>query len=143
MIRIVQIEDNEGDLLLTREALEDTGLPFQLLTFKDGQSAYDYFQSLTECDIDKVPQLVFLDVNLPKRNGFDVLAQIRNSPCTKNTSVVIFSTSSSPFDLEKANAHGATKFVTKPAEIEEFNEAIKKAVFALSSANQSQAKNDS
>lgn len=140
MIKIVQIEDNEGDLLLTREALEDTGVPFQLLTFKDGQSAFDYFKSLSECDIENVPQLVFLDVNLPKRNGFDVLAQIRNSPCTRNTAVVIFSTSSSPFDLEKANAFGATRFVTKPAEIEEFNEAIKQAVFALPSVNQSPAK---
>lgn len=140
MIRIVQVEDNEGDLLLTREALEDSGIPFSLITFKDGQSAYDYFKSLSGCDGDTAPQLVFLDVNLPKRNGFDVLVQIRNCPCTKDVPVIVFSTSSSPFDLEKARNVGATRFITKPAEIEDFNEAIKNALFALPAGAKHQPK---
>lgn len=122
---ILLVEDNEGDLLLIKEALEATGIPKYIKSCKDGQSAIDYFQTLIKGPRTDYPNIVFLDINLPKRNGHEVLRFIKNTPEFKHIIVAMFTTSSSERDVQLAYQNSANCYIVKPAELEEFMNIIR------------------
>ena len=123
-LNILLIEDNEGDILLTTEALYEHKIINQVMVIRDGKEAIDFFSNSTRT-ID-APLVVLLDINVPKVNGHEILSFIKNSPIYKNTPVIMLTTSSSPNDrmlCEKNNAQG---YMTKPLDVPDFLREIHK-----------------
>ena len=123
-IHILLIEDNEGDILLTIEAFEESKITNQITVIRDGKAAIDYFVNLGAKD--DIPQLVLLDINLPKKNGHEVLFYIKNSEKYKYIPVIVLTTSSSEKDILLSYQNHVNCFITKPIELHEFMLAIAK-----------------
>ncbi len=122
---ILMVEDNEGDILLLSEALESNCANFRISIVKDGESAINFINDYAVSDLTAyLPSIIFLDINLPKVNGFEVLKHIRNSTIFKNTPVIILSTSSSQADIELAYEYDASCYITKGNHTSTFDAAI-------------------
>lgn len=119
-------EDNPVDVLMTKEALEDAGLVFKLHVAEDGEEALDYLRqncpttnSNTHC-----PNLILLDINLPKKNGKEVLAEIKQHPDTRHIPVVMLTTSDDERDVNQCYSLCASCYITKPVDHEKFMKAV-------------------
>lgn len=123
-IHILLIEDNEGDILLTTEAFEESKITNRITVIRDGKAAIDYFETLGARD--DIPQLVLLDINLPKKNGHEVLFYIKNNEKYKYIPVIVLTTSSSEKDILLSYQNNVNCFVTKPLELHGFIQAIAK-----------------
>jgi CheY-like chemotaxis protein len=123
-IHILLVEDNEGDILLTRVALENAAIDFKLSVAVDGKEAIDFLNKVTESDDKAMPDLTLLDINLPKKNGHEVLAFMKKSESLKHIPVVMLTTSSSQNDIDMAYANNASGFITKPSDLAEFLNAV-------------------
>ena len=124
LIHILLVEDNEGDILLTIDALEECKIKHKISVIRDGRAAIDFFGSLK--DRENTPDLVLLDINLPKLSGHDVLQYIKKSEKHSQVPVIMLTTSSSERDILSAYKHYANCYITKPMEITEFMSAIAK-----------------
>ena len=125
-VHILLVEDNEGDILLTQEAFEECKINTQLSVVKNGVDALDFiFKRGTFRDVDK-PDLILLDINLPIKNGHEVLEIIKNDDKTKRIPVIMLTTSSNEKDINKAYQNYANSYVIKPIEMDEFMSAISK-----------------
>lgn len=123
-IEILLVEDNEGDIFLTTEALQESDIPTRITVVKDGVEALNFLQKKNNFTQFKSPDLVLLDINLPKVNGFEVLRTIKSHEDLKHIPVVILSTSSSEEDILKCYSNYATCFITKPLSAHSFTEVI-------------------
>lgn len=124
-ISILLVEDNEGDILLTTEAFEDGKISNELVVARDGQEAVDLLNGhVALSELDKLPDLILLDVNLPRLNGHEVLSFIKNHDLLKHIPVIMLTTSSAESDILKSYQNHANCFITKPVEINEFMQAI-------------------
>jgi CheY-like chemotaxis protein len=121
-VNILLVEDNEGDILLTVEALEEGRIANVISVARDGQEAIDKLEESFQNG--QLPDLVLLDINLPKLNGHEVLEQLKQNEHFKHVPVIILSTSSSEMDILKSYKNHANCFITKPVEIDEFVKAI-------------------
>jgi len=119
-VRILIVEDNRGDVLLVREALKESSLSFELTHVADGEQAFDYVQRKGEYSNALRPHLVLLDLNLPKRDGWEVLDEIRSTPDFAATPVVILSSSGNPDDRERASRQPGSLYIRKPSTLDEF-----------------------
>lgn len=119
-INILLIEDNDGDILLFKESFEDAGILANIEVITDGKLAMDYFLQLTTASLDKFPDLIFLDINLPKKNGHEVLEYLKSTEALKEIPVIMLSTSSWYKDIEKANEAGVLLFISKPFDVDQF-----------------------
>jgi len=125
-IDILLIEDNDGDILLTTEALESGKIINTINILRDGKQAIDYLNKMcTEFD-SAMPDLILLDINLPKKNGFEVLKHIKNKEALRHLPVIMLTTSSSEIDINMSYYNYANCFITKPVEVDDFMEAISK-----------------
>jgi two-component system response regulator len=120
VVRILIVEDNRGDALLVREALEESNLRFELTHIADGEKAFDYLRRRGEHLNADRPHLVLLDLNLPKRDGWEVLDEIRGSPELESTPVIILSSSGNPEDRERAGRTPNSLYIRKPSTLDEF-----------------------
>lgn len=123
-IHVLLIEDNEGDILLTIEALKSSKLFTKITVLRDGKAAIDFFSSVDNPA--SQPDLVLLDINLPKKNGHEVLQFIKSSDRFRSLPVIMLTTSKSDKDILMAYKHNANCYITKPIEIAEFFVAISK-----------------
>lgn len=119
-INILLIEDNDGDILLFKESFEDAGILANIEVLTDGKLAIDYFHQLTSLSVDQFPDLIFLDINLPKKNGHEVLDFLKSHEILKKIPVIMLSTSSWYKDIEKANEAGVLLFISKPFDVDQF-----------------------
>jgi CheY-like chemotaxis protein len=117
---ILLVEDNEGDIILTLEALEDRKFVRQLSIVKNGKDAIDFVLKRSRFDAVEKPDLILLDINLPKKNGHEVLQIIKSNQQTKTIPVIMFTTSSSQHDIMAAYRKHANCYITKPVELDEF-----------------------
>jgi CheY-like chemotaxis protein len=124
-LHILLVEDNEGDILLTTETLEESNLLKKISIARDGLEAITLLDSYSINNQD-LPDLVLLDINLPKINGFAVLEHIKKTNTLSHIPVIILTTSGSPADKIMANELKASNYLIKPAEIEDFIIAISK-----------------
>ncbi|MCC5938799.1 MAG: response regulator [Lunatimonas sp.] len=123
-IHILLVEDNEGDILLTREALAEGNFDHELSVVKDGKEAMQFLVQEEPFDRTKKPDLVLLDINLPKKSGHEVLSFIKNKEEIKHIPVIMLTTSSSNSDILKAYKNHANCFITKPVDVEDFMETV-------------------
>ena len=125
---ILLVEDNSRDEALTLRALRKSNSVIEVIVARDGVEALDYlFCTGTHAgrDMTVTPQLVLLDLKLPKLNGLQVLQRIRTEELTRRLPVVVFTSSSEEEDMIKSYNLGANSYVRKPVDFEHFLEATK------------------
>jgi chemotaxis family two-component system response regulator Rcp1 len=119
-VEILLVEDNPGDVRLTREALAEAGVDNQLAVVQDGVEAMEYLYREGSYQNVKRPDLVLLDLNLPRKNGREVLAEIKNDTYLKRIPVVVLSTSVSTDDITAAYESHANCYISKPADLNQY-----------------------
>ena len=115
---ILLIEDNPGDVLLIKEALQEIGSSVSLQSVRDGEAALAFLQCDEPHGDVPSPTLVLLDLNLPRMNGLEVLRRIRDDKRLHALPVIILTTSEAPEDVERAYALQANAYITKPANLD-------------------------
>jgi CheY-like chemotaxis protein len=119
-IHILLVEDNEGDIFLTKEALEEAKMITKLTVVRDGTEAIEFLAPSKEQSENILPDLVLLDVNLPRKNGHEVLQYIKSQELLKHIPVIMLTTSSSQRDIDLAYKNYVNSYITKPVEAEEY-----------------------
>jgi CheY-like chemotaxis protein len=123
-IHILLVEDNEGDIILTREAFEHTKVPTEISVVKDGKAAMDFLRKEGDYYNVDSPDLMLLDLNLPRKNGFEVLQFVKSDSNLMHIPVIVLSTSSSERDIDKCYQNFANCYISKPVDIESFYKII-------------------
>jgi two-component system, chemotaxis family, response regulator Rcp1 len=118
---VLLVEDNPGDVRLVEEALTEHRVQGELVVLGDGEKAIQFVEEL-EAKTGPYPELVILDLNLPKRAGTDVLRRIRESAVWNHIPVVILTSSNAPQDRQETARLGANLYIRKPGELAEFLE---------------------
>ncbi|RYJ39103.1 MULTISPECIES: response regulator [Flavobacterium] len=120
---IFYTDDDEDDLCIFADAVESIPHNIKLQTYSGGQN---FLNAISDPSV--VPSVVFLDLNMPGKNGFDVLEELRKSDDKKDIPVVIYSTSSEPGNIERCLNLGANCFITKPVLMSDIIKAIEHAM---------------
>lgn len=124
-IEVLLVEDDPGDELMTREAFEDNKIRNTLHVVRDGQEALDFLYRRGEYTDAPRPDLVLLDLNLPKYDGRQVLEQIKGDPELSLIPVVVLTTSSAEEDILRSYKLHANAYVTKPVDLDQFIAAVR------------------
>lgn len=124
-INILLVEDNEGDIILTKEALFDAKIINDVRVVRDGEEAINYLNHAKNVEKQELPDLILLDINLPKIDGKEVLSFIKNDTILKIIPVVMLTTSSSEMDINDAYNNHANCFIIKPVDINKFFNVVK------------------
>jgi two-component system, chemotaxis family, response regulator Rcp1 len=125
-LNVFLIEDNEGDILLISEALKEITIPIDLSAVRDGHDAVEYLKNCCNGYLESLPDLIFLDINLPKMNGHEVLGFIKTTEELKSIPVIMLTTSSSNQDIRQAYLNYANCYITKPSGTNNYQEIIEK-----------------
>lgn len=123
-IHILLVEDNEGDVFLVTEALEEGKVINKMSVTRDGKEAMDFLDKKGKYENIQLPDLILLDINLPKKNGHEVLEYIKEKDELKQIPVIMLTTSSSEKDILLSNKNHANCFITKPVDVDHFLKVI-------------------
>lgn len=123
-LRILLVEDSPSDVRLIREALRETSVPVQITVARDGIEAMDYLHE-AEAGVGNVPDLVLLDLNLPRKNGREVLSEVKGSPTLKQIPVLVMTSSRADEDISQAYALNANCYITKPADLRDYVNVVR------------------
>lgn len=124
-VQILLVEDNPDDVTITLRALSKSTVPNDLAIARDGQEAIDFVLRIGPYGPDTPrPDLVLLDINLPKVNGIDVLARIRRNPATSLIPVIMLTASSRDADVARSYRLGSNTYIQKPVEFDSFLHAL-------------------
>ncbi len=124
-IDVLLVEDNPGDVRLTREALKEGKIAVNLRVANDGLEAMKMLRQEGEYVSLPLPDIVLLDLNMPRMDGREVLRQIKTDDNLKRLPVVVLTTSAAEKDILQAYGLHANCYITKPVELEEFMEIVK------------------
>ena len=119
-INILLVEDNPGDIRLTQEALEESKLHVNLSIVNDGVEALDYLNKINKFTDVNLPDLILLDLNLPKKDGREVLKEIKSTEAFKRIPVVVLTTSQAEEDIFRTYDLHANCYITKPVDFQQF-----------------------
>jgi CheY-like chemotaxis protein len=119
-IEVLLVEDDPGDVLMTKEAFEEHGTVNRLTVVPDGAEALAYLRREGDHADAVRPDLILLDLNLPKRDGREVLAEIKNDPELHQIPVVVLTTSQADEDILRSYKLHANAYVTKPVDYDKF-----------------------
>lgn len=125
-IDVLLVEDDPGDELMTREAFEDNRIGHSLHVVRDGEEALDFLYRRAAFRNAPRPDLVLLDLNLPKYDGRQVLAQVKSDPDLARIPIVVLTTSAAEEDIRRSYELHANAYVTKPVDAHQFMAAIKR-----------------
>jgi CheY-like chemotaxis protein len=124
-VEILLVEDNPGDIRLTQEALRSGKVCNNLNVVSDGAEALAFLRREAKYAHAPHPNLVVLDLNLPRKNGYDVLTEMKTDESLKHIPVVILTTSESEEDVLKAYRLHANCYIAKPVRLDQFFEAVR------------------
>ena len=124
-VEILMVEDNPGDVGLTREALRESGLLNHVSVVKNGVEAMAYLRREGEYGDAARPDLILLDLNLPKKDGREVLAEIKADARLRRIPVVVLTTSSAEKDILEAYDLHANCYITKPVNLDQFSAVVR------------------
>lgn len=128
-MNILLVEDNPGDIHLAREALkEGVPMPYSLDVVTDGDAAIKMLLRESGYESARTPDIIFLDLNIPKKSGVEVLQIVKEHPVLKIIPVIIFSTSESQNDIQQCYKHQANCYVSKPLDYDDFVRVIKAVI---------------
>lgn len=120
IVDILLVEDNPGDVRLTREAFKDESIPTNLHVVQDGEQAMRFLKREDPYQDTVRPDLILLDLHLPRKNGLETLAEIKNDPDLRAIPVIMLTTSKSDEDIMRSYDLHANCFVTKPLDMGQF-----------------------
>ena len=118
---ILLVEDNPGDARLLKEALRALGHSLVLTVVEDGEEAIQYLRQVRS----ELPKLIFLDLNLPRKDGREVLAEIKSDPLLKHIPVIVLTTSEADRDIQYAYEYQANCYIHKPTDFDRYLEVVK------------------
>lgn len=124
-IDVLLVEDDPGDVDLTKESLEEAKVRVSLNVVEDGESALEYLRQEGRYTDATRPDIILLDLNLPGKDGREVLAEIKSDSDLKQIPVVILTTSDAEMDIIKTYDLGASCYITKPVGLGQFTEVVK------------------
>lgn len=124
-VSILLVEDDPDDVQLTEIALYDARVPNQLHVVEDGTQALQYLRNESPYERARKPDLILLDLNLPRLDGREVLKEIKADPSLRMIPVVVLTTSSDQSDVQASYQHHANSYITKPVDFEEFRRALR------------------
>ena len=125
---ILLVEDNPDDEILTVRALKKNNILNDIIVVRDGAEALDYLfgaRSYADRDMTVMPQLILLDLKLPKIDGLEVLRRVRGNEKTRLLPVVVLTSSSEEQDMIESYSLGANSYIRKPVDFNQFSEAVK------------------
>jgi CheY-like chemotaxis protein len=125
IVDVLLVEDDEGDVLMTREAFEHYKIRNTLHVVTDGEQALQFVHRTGDYEDAPRPGLIMLDLNLPRRDGLEVLAELKGDPDLRLIPVVILTTSQAEEDIIRSYSLHANAYVTKPVDFEQFIDAIR------------------
>jgi chemotaxis family two-component system response regulator Rcp1 len=128
---VLLVEDNEVDIFIITEILKKCGFDFKLDVTTNGESALSFLEGVDGAGRPACPELVLLDLNLPKRSGIEVLSHIRRGPRCNHVPVVIVTSSEAPDDIEAAHILNATAYFVKPTNLAAYMELAEVICHAL------------
>jgi CheY-like chemotaxis protein len=120
LVDVLLVEDDPGDVLMTREAFEHYRIPNSLHVVGDGEQAMHFLRKTGEYASMPTPGLILLDLNLPRRNGLEVLAELKADSALLSIPVVVLTTSQSEEDILRSYALHANAYISKPVDFEKF-----------------------
>ena len=123
-LHILLADDDDDDRLFFKDALEAVKVKTIVKTLNDGVALMNY---LVEPDV-QLPNLVFLDLNMPRKNGMECLQEIRNNPNLKHLSVAIYSTSALQKDIQETFVNGANIYIRKPTDFDELKNILERVL---------------
>ena len=124
-IEILQVEDSEVDVLLTKEALRHLHAPAVLHVVENGVEALKFLAKAESYSQAPRPDLILLDLNLPRKDGWDVLKTVKASEAFRNIPVIVLTTSADQEDVERAYSLHANCYISKPVDFEKYSEIIR------------------
>ncbi|HWK92517.1 MAG TPA: response regulator [Luteimicrobium sp.] len=124
-IDVLLVEDDPGDVLMTREAFEDHKLNNRLSVVPDGVSAMEFLRKQGEYADAPTPDLILLDLNLPRMDGREVLAALKEDPALRSIPVVVLTTSEAEEDVVRSYSLHANAYVTKPVDFDRFINVVR------------------
>jgi len=124
-IEILLAEDNDDDVVMIREAFEDANLANIVHVVNDGEEALEYLRRTGRYRGVRPPGLVLLDINMPKKDGFEVLDEIKADPQLRHLPVIVLTTSHREEDVVRSYSGGAATYVTKPIDFREFQQVVR------------------
>lgn len=124
-VEILLVEDNPGDRALAVEALRDSKINNHLHVAVDGEEAMNFLNKSGNFRNAETPDIVFLDLNLPKKDGREILAEIKNNPRLKSIPVVVLTTSSAEEDIIRSYDLHANCYISKPLDFNQFVKVVK------------------
>ena len=122
---ILIAEDNPGDVELIRESVIEMDIPNNISIVGDGVEAWDFIRQKGQFKDAPIPDLILLDLNLPKKNGWSLLQLLKKDKQYRKIPVVVLTSSESDDDIQKAYANHANCYVTKPSTLDEYQDVIK------------------
>ena len=123
-VKILLVEDNEGDIVLTLKALKQAKVSNGVNVVKDGEAALQFLKKEGQFKDVQTPDLILLDINLPKVDGIEVLAEIKKDKALMSIPVIMLTTSDLEKDIMKSYNNHANCYITKPVEFQEFIKVI-------------------
>ncbi len=126
VVQVLLVEDDPGDVLMTREALDDHHVPNHLHVVPDGVAALDFLRKNGAYSDAPTPDLVLLDLNLPRMHGHEVLAAVKNDPVLARIPVIVLTTSDAEDDIIASYSLHANAYVTKPVDFDHFVDVVRK-----------------
>jgi chemotaxis family two-component system response regulator Rcp1 len=125
LIDILLVEDNPGDVRLAQEALKESKVRNKLYVVEDGVEAMNFLRQQGNFKGTPRPDLILLDLNLPRKSGREVLAEVKSDESLKRIPVVVLTVSKAEEDIVKAYDHHANCYITKPLDFNQFIEVTK------------------
>jgi len=123
-IEVLLVEDDEADAELTRELLQETRLNMSISTVQDGEMALDHLRNSRNFAWSARPDLIILDLNMPRKDGRELLAELKSDPELRRLPVVVLTTSEDERDVERCYDLGASAFLSKPSGFDRFNRLV-------------------
>ncbi len=119
-IEILLVEDNIGDIELAKEAFQDADIQSRISMVRDGEEALDFLYQRGQYRDSPRPELVLMDLNMPRKNGLDVLSIIKEDSCLKDIPVIILTSSESDHDISSSYKLHANAYIVKPSDLSDY-----------------------
>jgi len=126
VVTVLLVEDDAGDVLMTREALDEHHVANRLYVVADGEAALEFLRKQGTHGSAPTPDLVLLDLNLPRLSGREVLAAVKGDPALARIPVVVLTTSDADDDVLASYSLHANAYVTKPVDFDQFVDVVRK-----------------
>ena len=124
-VEILLVEDNDDDAVIIQEVFADMRRATLMHVVRDGEEALAYLQHQGQYEVARMPDIVLLDINMPKKNGFEVMQAMKADPQLRSLPVIMLTMSDRDEDVIRSYTNGACSYIRKPVDLDQFHTVIK------------------